>query len=262
MTNERPLPENAALARMRSGGLALGMLLRFSRSGEIARIARATGHDFIFIDGQHALYSLDTINELVLAALGCGIAPFVRTRGYADADAGRLLDAGVAGIVVPDVNNADEARAAVNACKFAPVGRRSVAGAYASFNYQPQKGDEASRLLNDATAVVCMIESREGLRNVREIAKVEGVDVLHIGCSDLLSEMGKPGQYGCPEIVDAINRVIAACADAGKFAGLGGDKDVQRQKHFIESGIRFVTTQSDIAFLMAEASRRVAELRG
>jgi 2-keto-3-deoxy-L-rhamnonate aldolase RhmA len=126
MASEIANPTNAARDRMRSGEVALGMILRLARSGEIARIAKATGHDFLFIDGQHALYSLETINSIVLAALGCGIALFVRTRGFQDADTGRLLDAGVAGIIVPDVNNAEEARAAVDACKFAPVGKLLV----------------------------------------------------------------------------------------------------------------------------------------
>lgn len=262
MPIEQSQPTNAALDRMRSGELALGMILRLTRSGEIARIAKATGHDFIFIDGQHALYSLETINELVLASLGCGIAPFVRVRNFADPDIGRLLDAGVAGIIVPDINNAEEARAVVSACKFPPIGRRSVSGSYASFDFQPTPLDKVTKLMNETTAVICMIENREGLRNVREIAATDGVDVVHIGCNDLLTEMGKPGQFGCPEVVDAINAVIAACAEAGKFSGLGGDKDIGRQKRFVESGIRFVTTQSDIAFLMTEASRRVADLRG
>ena len=87
------------------------------------------------------------------------------------------------------------------------------------------------------------------------------MDVLHVGCNDLLVDMGKPGAFGESEIMDAVARVIAACRKAGKFAGLGGDRDIGRQAKLIEQGIRFVTTQSDLAFLMAEATRRVDELR-
>jgi 2-keto-3-deoxy-L-rhamnonate aldolase RhmA len=73
--------------------------------------------------------------------------------------------------------------------------------------------------------------------------------------------MGKPGAFGSPEIVDIIEREIAACNAHGKFSGLGGDRDPVRQARFIKQGIRFVTTQTDIAFLMLEATRRTTELR-
>jgi 2-keto-3-deoxy-L-rhamnonate aldolase RhmA len=252
---------NPALERMRADEVALGMLVRLARSGDIARVAKTTGHDFIFIDTQHAIYSLETVGHIVQAAIGCGVAPFVRVRNCDDHDMLRLLDCGVMGIVVPDVGTPEQARRAVELCKFPPVGRRSVSAGYPLLNFRPTPLAETVKTLNAATAVVCMIETLEGLANVEAIAEVDGVDVLHVGCNDLLVDMGKPGAFGEPEIMDAVARVIAACRKAGKFAGLGGDRDIGRQAKLIEQGIRFVTTQSDLAFLMAEATRRVDELR-
>ena len=107
-----------------------------------------------------------------------------------------------------------------------------------------------------------MIETVEGLSNVEEIAKVDGIDVLHVGCNDLLSDMGKPGAFGDPMMIAAVEKVMAAAKANGKFSGLGGDRDIERQTRFIRNGVQFVTTQSDIAFLMAEASRRTQTLRG
>src|SRR3954466_12481190 len=107
---------NPALERMRAGEVALGMLVRLGRSGDIARIARTTGHDFIFIDVQHAIFDLQTIAHIAQAALGCGITAMVRTRGAGDPDTALLLDNGVTGIVVPDVNTAADARKAVETC--------------------------------------------------------------------------------------------------------------------------------------------------
>jgi 2-keto-3-deoxy-L-rhamnonate aldolase RhmA len=74
--------------------------------------------------------------------------------------------------------------------------------------------------------------------------------------------MGRPGAFGDAEVIAVLQREIAACQAHGKFAGLGGDRDPARQARFIREGVRFVTTQTDIAFLMLEASRRTAELRG
>lgn len=251
---------NPAKTRMASGDVALGMIVRLARSGDIARIAKTTGHDFIFIDRQHSLFSLETVGHIAQAALGCGVAPLVRARSCDDPDVSVILDNGATGIIFPDVNSADDARRAVNACKFAPLGKRSVAGGYPQLDLRPVPIGQAMKILNDATLVVCMIETREGLENVGEIAAVPGVDVVHVGCNDLLTAMGKPGAFGDPEIVAAIERVIAAAATHGKVAGLGGERDLERQNAFIRKGVRFVTTQTDVGFLMAAAGSRTEQI--
>jgi staphyloferrin B biosynthesis citrate synthase len=252
---------NPVLERMRAGDVALGMNIRLGRSGDIARIARTTGHDFIFIDGQHSLFTLETIGHIAQAALGCGISPLVRVKSVDDLDTALLLDNGATGIIFPDVSTADEARRAVRRAKFPPVGRRSVAGGYPHFDYRAVPVAEAVPMLNELALVVCMIETPEGLRNIEEIAAVDGVDVLHVGANDLLTGMGKPGKFGDPEIVAAIDRVIEVATAHGKFAGVGGDRNVERQVRFIRKGARFLTTQTDIGFLIAEASRVTGELR-
>ena len=252
---------NPVKERMASGGVALGMIVRLARSGDVARIAKTTGHDFIFIDMQHSLFSLETVGHIAQAALGCGVAPLVRVRSCHDLDTSLILDNGATGIVFPDVSSAGDARRAVDACKFTPIGKRSVSGGYPVFDLRPLPVADSVTALNDSTLVVCMIETTEGLANVEAIAAVDGVDVLHVGCNDLLTAMGKPGAFGDPEIVAAVERVIAACEAKGKYAGLGGERDLARQNAFIKKGVRFVTTQTDIGFLMAAAGQRTAQIR-
>lgn len=246
---------NPVKQRMRAGHAALGMNIRLARSGDIARIAKASGHDFIFIDVQHSIFSLETIAHIAHTALAIGVAPLVRVRGCDDPDTSLLLDNGALGIVFPDVNTAAEARRAVDAAKFPPLGKRSVAGGYPQFDYRSVPLAQAVPTLNDATLVVCMIETREGLANIEEIAAVDGVDVIHIGSNDLLTALGKPGQFDDPELVAALDRAIAAANKYGKFAGCGGNRDVERQAQVIRKGVRFVTTQTDIGFLMAAAAK-------
>jgi len=253
--------QNPALARMRAGDAALGMVVRLGRSADIARIAKTTGHDFILIDMQHAIFSLETVSHIAHAALGCGIAPLVRVGSIDDPNIAVLLDNGVTGIVLPDVNTAQDARKAVSSCKFAPTGKRSVSGLQPAFDFRAVPPGDSMRALNANTLVVCMIETMEGLENIDEIARTEGVDVLHIGCGDLLADMGKPGAFGDPQIVAAIERLISVARANHKFSGLGGDRDVGRQVRFMREGIQFITTHSDVAFLIAEASRRTQLLR-
>ena len=103
--------KNPVKERMRAGDVALGMIVRLARSGEIARIAKSTGHDFIFIDGQHALFSVETIGHIAQTALGIGVAPLVRVRSCDDPATPVILDNGATGIIFPDVNTAAEASA-------------------------------------------------------------------------------------------------------------------------------------------------------
>jgi staphyloferrin B biosynthesis citrate synthase len=99
--------------------------------------------------------------------------------------------------------------------------------------------------LQDNTLVVCMIETPEGLANVDAIAAVDGVDVIHIGLNDLLTTMGKTGTFG----------------SADQVAGVGGDRNLARQVEMIRKGMRFITTNSEIAFILSEGSRVTGELR-
>lgn len=252
---------NPVKDRMAAGDVALGMNVRLGHNGDIARIAKATGHDFIFIDMQHSLFTTETVGHIAQAALGCGIAAMVRVLSPEDPNVPLLLDNGVTGIIFPDVETAEDARRAVDAAKFAPVGRRSVCGGYPYFNFAATPLAQAIPAMNAATLVVCMIETVKGLQNVEEIAAVEGVDVVHVGSNDLLVSMGKPGKFGDPEIMAAIERVIDVAAANGRYSGFGGDRNVERQVQFIRRGARFLTTQTDIGFLMAEANRVTGSLR-
>jgi 2-keto-3-deoxy-L-rhamnonate aldolase RhmA len=252
---------NPAKERLLAGETVLGMNVRVIRSGDIARIAKTTGHDFIFIDMQHSLYTVETIGHIAQVALAIGVTPMVRVRGVDDPDTSVLLDNGVTGIVFPDVNSAAEAKRAVDRCRYPPVGRRSVGGGYPMFDYRPTPLVDAVAALDSAVLTVCMIETREGLENVEAIAAVDGVDVLHVGSNDLLAALGLPGQFGCPQHLAALDRVIAAAKTHGKIAGVGGDRNLARQVEFIRKGMRFVTTNSEIAFMLAEGGRVTSELR-
>jgi 2-keto-3-deoxy-L-rhamnonate aldolase RhmA len=248
-----PLLINPVKAKIAAGGAALGLGVRMSRSAEIARIAHATGHDFLFIDVQHSLFGLETIGHIAQAALAIGIAPFARVRSVHDQDVQALLDNGITGIVYPDVNTAEEAQLAVNAVRFGPLGRRSVTGGYPYFDFRAIPPAEALPAVDAATLLACMIETREGVANTEAIAAVPGIDVIHIGMNDLLTNMGKPGQYGDPELEAAVGRVLAACRANGKAFGCGGNRDPKAQAAVIRRGAQFLTTQTDIGLLSAGA---------
>ncbi len=246
---------------LKAGKVALGMNVRVVKSGDIARIAKTTGHDFIFIDLQHSLFNIESVGHIAQVALSIGVAPLVRVRSVDDPDTSTLLDNGVMGIVFPDVNTPEEAKRAVNRAKYPPIGKRSVGAGYPILDYRPTNTAEVVPALQENTLVVCMIETQEGLDNVDAIAAVEGVDVIHVGSNDLLTAMGKPGTFGSPEHVAALEKVIAAAKKHGKTPGVGGDRNLERQVAFIRKGMHFITTNSEVAFMVAEGSRVTGELR-
>ena len=203
---------------------------------------------------QHSLFTLETLGHIAQAALALGVAPVARVRSVRDPDVQALLDNGITGIVFPDVNTEADARAAVAAVRFAPRGRRSVTGGYPYFDFRAVPPGEALPAVDAATLLVCMIETREGVRNVEAIAAVPGIDVIHMGMNDLLADMGRPGRYDDPELEAAVARVLAACRAQGRAFGAGGHRDPRAQAAMIRRGAQFLTTQTDIALLSAGAA--------
>jgi hypothetical protein len=167
MTDSARPYRNPVRERLRAGQPALGLGVRMCRSADIARIARGSGHDFLFIDTQHAVFDIETITHIAQAADALGIAPIVRVRSLGDPDVPLLLDNGVTGIVFPDISTADQARRAVEIVRFPPVGRRSVAGGYAQFDYRAVPLAEATRRLDEGTLLAVMIETPKGSRTWR-----------------------------------------------------------------------------------------------
>ena len=186
-----------------------------------------------------------------------GITPLVRMPGIDPFLIARVLDAGAMGIVVPGVQTAEQATAAVRAVKHAPWGERSFAGAAAQLHYRPLPSAETIQALDDTSMVVAMIESRAGLDAAESIAAVHGIDMLFVGSSDLSGELGFPGQVDHPEVHKAFLHVIDVCKAHGKsvgIGGMGGRPDLIKQ--YLALGAGYVSTGNDITFLSAAAAQK------
>ena len=150
----------------------------------------------------------------------------------------------------------------VSACKFAPLGERSVAGNWPHLGYRSYPADEVRRAFNAETMVIVMLETPEAVANADAIAAVPGVDLLHIGSTDLCDVLGIPGQFGDPKIEAAFTTVVAACKKHGKIAGVGGmGTEPEVTKKILRMGVRFVTAGNDWGFMMAAARQRATMLR-
>lgn len=257
-----PVLRNPLAERLAAGQLALAMIVKQVQSVDIAVAAKTCGYDSINVDLEHSVISESAAAQICITALHLGITPIVRVPSHEGHYANRILDAGAMGIVVPHVNSAEEARAVVRAAKFGPLGERSVAGSWPHLGYQAWPADQVRRLLNDMTTVVVMLETPEAIEHADEIAAVPGVNILHIGTTDLCDALGMPGKFNDPAIDRSFERVIKACRTHGKHAGAGGlgtATDVMQK--VVRMGVRFVTAGNEWALMMAAAKQRAAMLR-
>jgi 2-keto-3-deoxy-L-rhamnonate aldolase RhmA len=252
---------NHARRRLAAGELSLGMGVRQARTVDIATIAKTSGFDWLFIDMEHSSMDVDLASQLAMASLAVGITPIVRVPGHEHHHASRLLDNGAQGIVAPHVDTPEEAARIVSACRYPPLGRRSLAGAQPQLGFRAVSMAEAMPLINAETLVVVMLETPTAIANADAIARLPGVDVLLIGTNDLCAEMGIPGQFTEPRIEEAYRAVIAACAKHGKHPGMGGVYEPKLMEKYIGMGMRFILSGSDLSFLMAGARARADVLR-
>jgi 2-keto-3-deoxy-L-rhamnonate aldolase RhmA len=255
---------NPLAARLRSGELGLALMIKHARTVDIALAAKTCGFDALYFDLQHSTVPEDVVAQISAAAVQTGITPIARIPKGGWGTALRLLDGGALGIVVPDLVTADDAREAVMNCKFSPLGERSNAGRYPQFAYQAVPAVEARKALDENTLLIAMVETAAALENVEAIAAVPGIDVVHIGSSDLSSDLGYPGQNTHPKVLEAIERVVAACRANGKVPGMGGlsGGDPKHYELAIGLGARFFSAANEWSLMMSAGEERVRMLRG
>jgi 4-hydroxy-2-oxoheptanedioate aldolase len=249
---------NAAKDRLAAGKLALGVILRQSRTVDIAPVMKACGYDWLFLDLEHNSMDLDTAVQISVAALGCGIAPIVRVPAHQLWMATRVLDGGALGIVMPHVDTPEEAQAIAAALRYPPQGHRSVAGGLPHLRYERHPLAETCAAINEATMVIVMLETPRAIENAEAIAAVPGIDSLLVGTNDLAMELGIPGAYGDGRVAAAYQSVVDACRKHGKHAGVGDHALIKR---YVDMGVRLVLPGSDLAFLQSAATATAATMR-
>ena len=249
---------NHALRQLRAGKIAVGLGLRQARTVDIAQIAKTSGFDFLFIDCEHSSIELDTAAQIAAASLMVGVTPLVRVAGLEHWHASRILDNGAQGIVFPHIDTQEEAYRAANACRFPPVGKRSMGGGLQQLGFANMPVGEAAHIINEETLVVVMIESPQGVANAEEIASVPGIDALLIGTNDLCFELGIPGQFNDARVGEAYKKVIAACRKHGKFPGMGGMYTPELLERHIAMGVQLVLSGSDYSLLMQAGAARAS----
>jgi 2-keto-3-deoxy-L-rhamnonate aldolase RhmA len=209
--------ENPLRTKLAAGETILGLMcFEFSTSG-IARLVDAAGADFVLFDMEHTGWSMETVRQLLATTRGTGVTPLVRVSGAQRHLVSPALDLGALGVMVPQVESADEARRLVEFARFQPDGTRGVGVYYP--DAMPDGLAASLALANREQLLIAQIETAAGVEAAGEIAAVDGIDLLWIGHFDLTTSLGVPGEFGHPRHTAAVEAVFAAAAAAGKPVG-------------------------------------------
>jgi len=229
--------KNLALAKQRAGKVTVGPHVGYA-SPDLAEQAAHVGFDWVWLDAQHGEWTEVPLNNALARFLAVETIPIVRVRRQDPGLINRVLDMGAMGVMVPMVQNAEQARAAARAVFYPPMGQRSVGGPRLALIAGSDKPDYYAHA-NDEMMLVVQVETEEAVANVADIMAVPGVAAVLIGPSDLMLDVKAHGHDEAHH-ERLTGQVVAASKETGTAAGyLCPDREAAERR--IAQGFRFIS---------------------
>ena len=255
--NPAVLPPNLFKTALADGQPQVGLWSSLC-SNVVAEVLAGSGFDWILVDTEHAPNDIQDVLSQLQAMAGGTAEPVVRVAWNDTVLIKRVLDIGARSILVPFVQNAKEAAAAVAATRYPPLGVRGVSVAPRANKYGrvPNYHGKA----HEDICVLVQVETRAAVGQIEAIAAVEGVDGIFIGPSDLAADLGHLGNTRHPEVQAMIADGRTRIRAAGKAAGFL-TADPEEAARCFESGFTFVAVGSDLGVLAQGAAKRAADFR-
>ena len=241
-----------------AGGTSVGTFMRVN-SIEIVEVSAHAGCDFVIIDTEHSPVGWERIQTMIIAAEAAGTVPILRVSNWSRDLITRGLDAGAHGIMVPQVETAEVAAAAVAATRYGPEGTRGTAGNRRATYGLRMPLNEYTDAANASTFVSLQIESVAAVHNVDAIASVPGIDVLLVGLADLSVDLGLSGNWNHPLVMEHVDRIIEAC-EAHNIAFGVPAPTAELATHYLERGARFIAA-GDIGLFAQAMKGFLAEVK-
>ena len=251
------LPANELKRALREGRPQIGLWSQLT-SPTAVEVLAGSGFDFLVLDTEHAPNELPAILAQLRAMAGGSASAVVRVAWNDPVLFKRLLDVGAQSLLVPFVQNADEARRAVAATRYPPHGVRGVAGVTRASRYGRVAGYVGRA--QEELCVLVQLETRTALGNLEPIAAVEGVDGLFVGPSDLAADMGHLGDSAHSEVRAAIDDAVRRITATGKVAGILAPAE-EDARHWLALGCRFVAVGSDVGLLARHGEALAARFK-
>lgn len=226
-------------------------------SPAVTNVLALGGMDYVILDMEHGPITFETAEEMVRAAEVAGCSPIIRPSSAAGSEILRALETGAHGIIVPQVQSADDVRSIISAAKYAPIGARGHSPFTRAGGYSRHDVQERLRAANRETMVALIVEGVDGLNNLSSILDVsaENIDLVYFGPYDLSQSLGHPGNVRHPEVIEAIGECVKEASRFGIALGsLANDFDDVALLR--SAGLRFIAFQGECSILL----ERVAEI--
>ena len=251
------LPVNSFKRSLKAGRPQIGLWCSLS-SHYSTEVVAGSGFDWILLDTEHSPNDLESVLQQLQAAAPYPTHAVVRVPWNDMVTIKRFLDIGAQTILIPYVQNAEEAKNAVAYTRYPPAGVRGVAGGTRATRFARVK-DYATRA-HDEICLLVQVENQQGLDNLERIAAVEGVDGVFVGPADLHASLGYPGETANPKVVPIIDDAIRRIRKAGKAPGIltGVEADARR---WLECGGLFVAVGADVGILARETEKLAAKFK-
>lgn len=247
-------------ARLQQGECVLGTMITIFDNPEIAKILKVCGFDYFIVDCEHGGFNYSAVANILALARETGIAGLVRVPEAKREVVLKFMEMGAAGLLLPNTDTPEQARALVEYSKYLPMGKRGVSLLRPHTGFE--KIESAARYMQDNNAdtlLMAQVESPLSVQNVEAILDVEGIDAVFIGPNDLSQNMGIYGQYTHPDFLAALDRVIGAARKRGKFSGIHLMSSAGLLP-WIEKGMRLNLCGNDVDLLMKAAKQTIAEV--
>ncbi len=230
--------------KLLAGEVVFGqMVMEFFTPGLPYLLAKH-GLDYALFDMEHGRCDLAQLSEMVFVSRAAGIAPLVRVPDVAFAPLSRVLDIGVAGVMVPRVETPEQMSSIVSALKYAPQGKRGVALGFAHDKYN-NAGPAYLAQANDATLVIALLETAAAFERLDEIVATPGLDVAWMGHYDLTVSLGIPAQFEHPLFLECMDRLVESCRRRNVAPGYL-PATAEDARHWVSRGFRMISVGSDL----------------
>jgi 2-keto-3-deoxy-L-rhamnonate aldolase RhmA len=241
-----------------SGKTAIGTIVQLP-SPPVVEILAQAGFDWLLIDTEHGPIDTEKLQAMIRATSETQAAPIVRLAGNLDWLAKRALDAGALGVMMPGVNSAEEALAAVRAVRYPPGGNRGFGPTFAALRWGLTSAEYAQQA-NEAVMAIVQIEHVDAVARIDQILAVPGIDLALIGPYDLSGSMGLLGQVGHSDVQAAIDQVLKAAKKAGVPVGIFGTAADEINRYILQ-GFQAILVGVDVAFLAAGATGLLSQIK-
>lgn len=246
------IPKNTFKAALRAGQRQIG-LWHSMNDPTVAEVLAGCGYDWIMLDTEHSAIGPPEVITFLRTIAPYPVTPVVRASWNDPVEIKKLLDAGAQTLLIPYVQNADEARAAVASVTYPPKGTRGVSGMTRASRYGAIAG--YAKQAGDEICLLVQVETREALANIEDIAQVEGVDGVFIGPADLAASFGHLGEPSHPDVKAAILDAMAQLKTLNVPSGiLSLDQELLHNAK--DAGAQFIAVDIDSALLRQSALER------